>query len=354
MLSAIPRTLLLAAVFCGLSLDPAAGAPPGRKTPSRPALAPTGGGVKIDGVEYVEISDLVKRFGWQSRWVKLNERVQLKNSTTKLEISADSREIAVNGLRVLMGSSARWSKKKLCIARIDADKLVIPILRPGYEQTSVPDLKVIAIDPGHGGVDFGMLNEHLKLNEKGFALDTSLRLKKLLEAQGYRVVMTRTDDRKVELSDRPALAAKAGADLFLSIHYNAEGPAKVQNVTGTEVYRFTPRYQIPVNRAESEEDDDVESAADKWGHWSSVLGFTMQQTLLGKLGSVDRGFKHRKLAVLRHATCPAILIEAGFLSNDAEAKKIATPAYRQQIAEAMAAGVEAYGALLERLRASGR
>ncbi len=327
-------------------------AAPAKKSPSRPVVE-SAYLLKIDGAEYLEISEFARRSGLKAGWLRPSERFSLKTSEASVELTPDSREIAVNGKRVLMGSAARWARRKLYVSRIDAEKLLLPLLRPGHGQATIPDLKVIAIDPGHGGNDFGMLNEQLKLNEKVFALDTSIRLKKLLEAQGYRVVMTRTDDRRVELTERPAIAARAGADLLISVHYNAlEGPPRVQTVTGTEVYRFTPRYQVPVNRSERETEDSIESEADDWGHWNALLGFSMQEALVGKLGTVDRGFKHRKLAVLRHAKCPAVLIEAGFLSHDAEARKIATPAYRQQIAEAIAAGVKEYAGVVTRLRAA--
>jgi len=83
----------------------------------------------------------------------------------------------------------------------------------------------ILLDPGHGGKDTGKVNGPLQYTEKSATLDTAARLKILLEKQGYEVFFTRTKDVFLELDDRAALATKLGADLFISLHYNAGPPA---------------------------------------------------------------------------------------------------------------------------------
>ena len=83
--------------------------------------------------------------------------------------------------------------------------------------------------------------------------------------------------------------------------------------------------------------------------WNSLLAYSIQRRLLTEMKLDDRGFKHDRLAVLRLVSCPAVLVEGGFLSNTAEARKIATATYRQQLAEAIANGVVAYATQLEAL-----
>jgi N-acetylmuramoyl-L-alanine amidase len=83
--------------------------------------------------------------------------------------------------------------------------------------------------------------------------------------------------------------------------------------------------------------------------WNSLLAYSIQRRLLTEMKLDDRGFKHDRLAVLRLVSCPAVLVEGGFLSNTAEARKIATAAYRQQLAEAMANGIVAYATQVENL-----
>ena len=119
-----------------------------------------------------------------------------------------------------------------------------------------------------------------------------------------------------------------------------------------EVFTFAPVGQrssdgwgSPEGDAESETEP-----AHAFTHWSNVFAAAMQRQLLVALHADDRGKKIKHLGVLRSLHCPGILAEPAFLSNDAEAQKLATPAFRQQVAEALADGVRAYAHILERLR----
>jgi len=201
---------------------------------------------------------------------------------------------------------------------------------------------VIALDPGHGGKDTGTQNRKLKLDEKTFTLDVALRLRALLRKQGYKVVMTRTDDRYIPLEERSEIANKAGADLFISIHFNSVENAP--SVSGTEVYAMTPQYQHSSSTSPGAKDSMARTAypGNRNDPWNAVLGYSIQNQLLAKLGTEDRGFKRARFAVLRLVKSPAVLVESGYLSNPAEAHKIATPAYRDNIAEGIAAGIRAY------------
>lgn len=321
-------------------------APAGRTSPSRPSstTAAASGAVKIDGVDYVDLAEFGRRFDLKAAWIKTQERLVLKSETQRLEFEADTRESAINGLRVMLGEPVKLHKKALKLSRIDAEKFIGPMLRPGVGAPAAPALKLIALDAGHGGEDPGTANARLKVNEKTFALDVAQRLKKLLEAKGYAVLMTRTTDKFIELPDRPEIARRAGADLFLSLHFNAAPP----QVTGVEVFSLTPQYQFSSNDPARKERDEARLAnpGNANDHWNAVAGAAMHRALLRELKASDRGHKRQRWRVLRDATCPAVLIESGYLSNDAEARKIATPAYRQQIAEGIAAGVDAYAASL--------
>lgn len=299
--------------------------------------------VKLDGLEYIELPAFAKTLGCTVSWKKTAEQLVIGKGALRIEVTGDSREFYVNGARVFAGSAVRIRNRSLWISRIDADKLFAPIIDPALGRGSVVPLKIIAIDAGHGGIDKGMINERLKAYEKTLNLDTAKRLKTILEKRGYKVVMTRTGDKKIDLGNRPEIAARAGADLFVSIHYNSV-EAGAQAVSGAEVYRFTPRFQIPLRRAKSIPEDALENPGDAHAFWSSVAALKIHQALLANLKVSDRGLKHDNLAVLRLAKSPAVLVEAGFLSNDMEARKITTPAYRQQIAEAIADGINAYAA----------
>jgi N-acetylmuramoyl-L-alanine amidase len=204
-----------------------------------------------------------------------------------------------------------------------------------------------------------MINERLNLFEKTFTLDTSQRLKKILEARGWKVVLTRNDDRQLkpskadDLRRRAEIADEVEADVFVSVHFNAVED-QVEKVRGLEVFRFTPQHQPPISRAMRRIDDAQLSPGNGNDAWNSLLAHSIQNAMLTRLKLEDRGFKHERFAVLRLVSCPAVLIEGGFMSNMSEAKQIATPAYRQRLAEAIADGLSDYRSTLEKLRTAGK
>lgn len=344
------RLVALGALGAGLILGGISVAAAARSSPSRPVPS-----VRLAGIEYVDATAFGARFGLAAELTDSGRKLTLKSKWTTLEIEADTRECAVNGLRVFLGEAARGHKGGIYLSQIDAERFIGPMLLPGLNQNEVPALRVIMLDPGHGGIDPGMQNKRLKLDEKFLALDTALRLKTLLEAQGYKVFLTRTSDRHLsknkreDLQMRAEMAQRAGADLFISIHFNSVA-SKADTVTGVETFTMTPRYQYSTGgTADDRDDDEVKQAnpGNRQDAWNSLLGYTMHRELLGGLTAADRGLKHARFAVLRLATCPAVLVESGYLSHDAEARKIATPAYRQKIADAIASGVRLYGNALE-------
>ncbi len=313
--------------------------------------------VRLGGIEYVNADEFGARFGLKATATNSGRKLLLTSAWTKLELEADSRECSINGLRVFLGDAAWYYKKSIHISRLDAEKLFTPILLAGDRDVPVPALRTIVLDPGHGGRDPGKENRRLSVNEKTLALDTARRLQRVLETMGYRVIMTRNEDMALgpdkvsDLLQRATIAKKSGADLFISLHFNAVG-SDAQRVTGLEVYTLTPRGQY--STADPEHDDDkgaqVANPGNTNDHWNIQLGYQVHRRMIEELHVTDRGLKRARWAVLRQVECPAILVESGFLSNDAEARKIATPAYRQKIAEAIANGIQVYGNVLAGVR----
>jgi N-acetylmuramoyl-L-alanine amidase len=213
-----------------------------------------------------------------------------------------------------------------------------------------PSPRVIAIDPGHGGNDPGKENSRLHLQEKACTLDVALRLKRLLDAAGYRVVMTRESDRYVDLPVRAAIANVAKADLFVSIHFNA-GAATDTHTHGTEVFTFPLAYQRS-DQSWNDHRNDAETApspVNRFDGWSQILAESVHREVLRTLGTDDRGQKSMHLAALRALNCPAVLVESAFLSSDAEASRVASSAFRDQLAQALFAGIRDYAAEIDRL-----
>ncbi len=303
--------------------------------------------VRLFGVDYVSAAEFAQRFRLTTQWIVPQKKLRLTSQWTTLDLAADSIEVWLNGLKLFLGEPVVSRSGTLYLGRRDAEQLLRPILSPGSAKPA-PALRTIVIDPGHGGNDPGNQNPRLKLTEKTFTLDVAKRLERLLKAQGYRVVLTRTSDRRVELDERTEIARKARADLFISIHFNGFSSSRV---SGTETFIMTPRYQRSSPQAERTASMvSTNFPSNRFDHWNALLGYQMHRQLVEHLKQEDRGLKRFRYRVLCTIECPAVLVEAGFLSNDAEGRKVASPAYRQKIAEAIAAGVKANATTLAGLR----
>lgn len=354
-----PLAVLLAACVA------AAEAPP-RSPPTRPGSSPSVStvastppataekplaGRRFGRLEYVSLTAAAPRLGCRLVWREPGRRLELIGAGARAEIETDSREITVNGLRVFLGDPVVAADGEAFVSRVDHERCLLPLLRPGHGQPARSAPRVIMLDPGHGGSDPGKINERLGINEKTLTLDVARRAKRLLEAEGFRVVLSRDDDSFVALPQRAAAARAAKADVFVSIHFNAL--PRDSRTSGVEVYTFAPRFQRSTNAWSAGEKDDTEdyaSPGNRYDHWNVVLAHTLHRRFVNDLKSADRGKKLMHLAVLRPLECPGVLVECGFLSSDAEARKISTPAHRQQIAAAVAAGVRDYAAILPRAK----
>ena len=332
----------LAATFATESLA----APPSRGSKSSP---PTSSGkvLQFQGASYVDVPTWAARYGLKSTWIDQGRRLQLSSDYTQMILEADRRELMINEMRIFLGEPLVAHGGALWIGSIDAQNLLGAILRPAGIAGKVPALRVICLDPGHGGNDTGTQNKALKLDEKRLTLDVALRTKKILEGKGYRVVMTRTDDRYVELEDRAAIANRYKADLFVSIHFNA---FPQPGVRGTETFILTRRTQRSTGASKRERSDNVGLPGHAFDPWNAVLGYAMHRQLINKLGSFDRGLKFARFKVLTLLNCPGLLVESGYLSNEAEGRKIASASYRADLATAISNGIEVYSAQLQRAR----
>ena len=341
--------LLLATLApCALVADT-----PTRAAPSRPnavaarplATLPT---KKFGQLEYVKVTDVAKQLGLKLAKYDRGRRVVLSGAGVNAEIENDTRDITVNGLRVLLGDKTEDAGGEIYLSRVDYERSLTPLLRPGFGlgAGSIPGTRVVVLDPGHGGRDNGT-----SVNEKVYALDVARRAKKLLDAAGYRTILTRTDDSYLSLVERPAIAQANKADLFVSIHFNAV--ERDNKTSGVEVYTFPPQFQrgtnawSPGERNNAETDD---SAANTFDYWNSALAHAIHRRFVVDLKTFDRGKKLKHLGVLRSLNCPGVLVECGFLTSTAEARKIATAEYRDKLAEAIVRGIRDYTATVESLR----
>src|SRR5438876_5277040 len=169
----------------------------------------------------------------------------------------------------------------------------------------------VVIDAGHGGFDRGGIPGQ-RIPEKEMTLDVAQRLKTLLAASGYRVIMTRDSDVFVPLPTRVAIANSYRNAIFVCIHFNS---ANRIGAGGIETY-FYGRDSLP-------------------------LASAIHYYVAGGAPSSNRGVRRRGFYVLRKTTVPAVLVECGFLTNPTEGEYVQTVSYRQKLAEEIAAGVRA-------------
>src|SRR5207247_2274527 len=167
----------------------------------------------------------------------------------------------------------------------------------------------VVIDAGHGGHDRGGIPGQ-KVSEKEMTLDVAQRLKSVITANGYRVIMTRDTDVLLPLPTSVAIANSYHNAIFVCIHFNS---AKRAGADGIETY-FYSRDSLP-------------------------LASAIHYFVAGGAPSPNRGVRRRGYYVLRKTSIPAVLVECGFLTNPTEATYAENASYRQKLAEEIAAGV---------------
>ena len=221
-------------------------------------------------------------------------------------------------------------------------------------------VRKIALDPGHGGDSLGT-RAPLGLVEKELTLDIAQRVRKLLEADSFEVVMTREQDRAVSLEERGLAANRDGADIFVSIHLNWIENRKARGVEtyylGATDDPYLTRLAAAENRESGYSMADMRGLldriyADVRHDKSKTLAEIVQASLFRSLGKVNpglenRGVKAAPFIVLLSTEMPAILAEVSCLSNEDEAELLTKPLYRQYIAEALAAGIRSYADTVE-------
>jgi len=226
--------------------------------------------------------------------------------------------------------------------------------RPGAAKIK---LKKVVIDAGHGGTDPGAIGRS-GLREKNVNLDIAKKLSILLRNEGVQTVLTRSSDRFVPLSTRVSIANKSGADLFVSIHSNANHS---RSVSGFEVYYVAPSVSdtkraaftarsVPLNLKNAVfAGSSPELRAIVWDMIytnsraeSIELSHSLCRAMDYGTDANILGVKGARFQVLKGVRMPGVLIETGFLSNPNEERLLKTGSYRQKLAEGILDGIREY------------
>ncbi len=252
-----------------------------------------------------------------------------------------------------------------------------PVATPGPIRPSPrPAKRTIVVDAGHGGPDrgmTGMTSARVRIYEKDIALQVATKVAARLENAGTNVVMTRTRDTLIALTDRGKIANREAGTLFVSVHVNAANPnwrnpsaargfetyflaeAKTDDdrrvaAIENEVVRFETDAEVPRDDPLSMMLSDM--AQNEYLRESSELAQTIQTRMRGVHPGPSRGVKQAGFMVLVKSFMPSVLVEIGFGTNRSDADWIASSAGQARLADAIAAGVLDYLARWER-RVSG-
>jgi N-acetylmuramoyl-L-alanine amidase len=274
--------------------------------------------------------------------VAISKTITLDSGKAQIELTVGLREVQINGVKRWLAFPVIQHEGVVLVSRLDLSKIIEPSLRPELIEGLRP-VTTVVLDAGHGGHDHGAVSKFGF--EKDFALDVVLRARLLLEKQGYKVVMTRSTDVFIPLEQRPAVANNIPNSIFVSVHFNSS--SSNADARGFEIFSIAPRGAPATNDAVPRERDLREEPGNAMDLPSSALAGSVFHALLGHVPMVDRGLKHARFAVLRLSTVPAVLVECGFVSNNAESTLISSSAWRSHVAEAIVDGVENYRMLAE-------
>ena len=252
-------------------------------------------------------------------------------------LAIGTREATWNGVLLHLGFAPEIIDGEVYVHGLDLQKNLEPLLCE--PPLAFGTNRVIVIDPGHGGINAGTISVLDKRPEKEFTLDWARRLKPLLEADGWKVFLTRTNDTDIALSNRVTVAENRRADLFISLHFNSLAPD--QKPVGLETFCLTPM-GMPSTLKRDYPDILLQNFPNNSFDTQNLqLAERLHRALLHATGLEDRGVSHaRFIGVLRGQHRPSVLVEAGFLSNPREAKRIEEPEFRQKLAKAVATALK--------------
>jgi len=296
----------------------------------------------LNGHGYVPVADWAVANGLKVVRGGQGNQITATNRVLRLVLEVNSQDAKLNGVAVRLLFPVAANRSVPLISQLDCDKTIRPILYPP-RQPAGKHLTTICLDPGHGGKDTG--NRVGGYNEKTYTLALAQELHDQLVQAGFKVILTRTKDEYVDLPLRPALANRKGADLFVSLHFNATEEGK-NEVQGPETYCITPVGASSSN-AQGDGADYGRTPANRFDQQSMLLASQTQKSLVHILGATDREVRRARFAVLRDAAMPAILIEGGYMTHPAEGRRIFDAGYRRLMARAIVQGILAYKSIVQ-------
>jgi len=328
-----------------------------------------------ENVQYVPLIRLCEIYGIEWKWdsfirtavITKNGKIILRPGSDRILVNSEERKL---GSPVVFNNGAVFVP--ITFVKNDLGLIVAPraLAEKGFEKipaVRVPgkySIKAIVIDAGHGGKDPGAIGRRLGIRERDLTLAIAKKLKRLLEDNGIRVIMTRDSDEFISLPERVRMANSSGADLFVSIHINA---SRSRSMNGFECYYLSEATNDNARALEAFENAALKTDEGTVVEHSNSLDKTLwdmkltenrreSAQLAGDIcNSVDnslvtrnRGVKTARFYVIKFTRIPSVLVEVGYLSNKFEELKLKDDSYADRMADVIAKGILTYKSKYER------
>ncbi|MBL9116603.1 MAG: N-acetylmuramoyl-L-alanine amidase [Verrucomicrobiaceae bacterium] len=311
--------------------------PPPTVTQDLPAAPAAWQIYQSGGMDWVT-AESIHAFYRFSEFKVSGEQLWFRNPTMFLKGRVGSQDLLINNIKFVMSYPITTLKGKVCVSRVDLSKLLDPVIRPWLITQGRP-FDTVIIDAGHGGHDSGA--KGIYGYEKQYTLQLAHAVKAALIKRGFKVVMTRQDDRFISLGGRAQFANSIPNSIFVSLHFNSGGSA----ASGIETFALTPQGSSSTsmgtrdwdNRAFTGNIRDAENIA---------LATAVHAMVIHRYKLVDRGIKRARWSVLTGCNRPGILFEGGFVTNSKDGSLIASPTYQNGLAAAIGDALVRYQAAL--------
>lgn len=291
--------------------------------------------VKYNGRDHLTIKNIAEFYGMSDVQRAKND-FSIRSGGRSLRGALNSNELYINNLKFILSYPVSEHNGQLLISRMDLTKLIEPVMRPSRIKNAT-EVETVILDPGHGGHDRGAQGKWGY--ESGYTLDVARRARDLLQQQGFKVYMTRDRNVFIPLEDRVRFANKFPNAIFISIHFNH---GQSSTATGLETFTLAPR-GVPSMMSDGPRMSDLTACPGNVNDAANMaLATAAHAAMVGTVGGFDRGIKRARFHVIRNTQIPAVLLECGFLSNISDSRKIASSAYRQVLASAVARAVRNY------------
>lgn len=327
-------------------------------SPRREAL-PT---YNIDGTAYVPLISLCISENVDCEYDTFTRRVVLTGGEHRVNLIVGDKLVLVDGREQRLKRPVDTYRGTVVVPYRFKEDIFDRLFRKAYPAGRAVSrewpIRKVVLDPGHGGSDPGAIGRS-GLKEKYINLDIAKRLSSLLRADGLGVVMTRNADTTVSLKRRMEIANSSRADLFISIHSNAN---RVRSMNGFEVYCLSSAVSDSKRAVDSAQSDALYLEKGSFASgpslnlkailWDMIytsnradslrLASSICRSADRDLSSRVKGTRSGPYYVLKGAHMPTILIEVGYLSNRDEERLLKNSYYRQQLAEAIEKGITNY------------